>query len=203
MQLPEMKQVYEPAASDFERYPVWIGVHNYDYGQPWHRFSDEQTFRPWTGPLPFTEERGVVLVTATFELADGSRYSGYVRAVREDWDVPLPPRRMRDGSYTKAKQWSARRCGSPLSILSLHLPVMFCVWTPRIKAAGDAFPLPIEVGDLLTWLLDGRLPHVGVVVAVDSLGPEVVHNIGAGVQENELAAFQPHQAKGHYRWPAD
>ena len=76
-----------------------------------------------------------------------------------------------------------------------------CVWTARTKTAGDAFPLPIEVGDLFTWLLDGKLPHVGVVVAVDSLGPQVVHNIGAGVQENELAGFQPHQAKGHYRWP--
>lgn len=105
------------------------------------------------------------------------------------------------------KAWSARGPDANIDhrrVLNLEAywrRVGACVWTPRIKAGGDAFPLPIEVGDLLTWLLDGKLPHVGVVVSVDSLGPEVVHNIGAGVQENELAAFQPHQAKGHYRWP--
>jgi uncharacterized protein YijF (DUF1287 family) len=76
-----------------------------------------------------------------------------------------------------------------------------CVWTPRAKAAGDAFPVQIYVGDLLTWLLDGKLPHVGVAVAMDMPGPTVVNNIGAGVQQNVLAAFEAHQAKGHYRWP--
>ena len=65
-----------------------------------------------------------------------------------------------------------------------------CLWTATSKIAGDGFPLPIEIGDLLTWLLDGKLPHVGVVVSMGSWGPEVVHNIGAGVQENELAAFR-------------
>jgi len=62
---------------------------------------------------------------ATFELADGSKYPGYIRAVPDNWDTPLPPRKMRDGNYTKPLQWSARRGGSPLSILSLHCPVMF------------------------------------------------------------------------------
>lgn len=69
-------------------------------------------------------------------------------------------------------------------------------------AAGDAFGGTIEVGDLLTWLLNARLPHVGVVVRVGPGGPSVVHNIGAGVQENALQAFREHRAKGHYRWPS-
>ena len=122
---PEMKQEYDLCASDFVRHPVWIGVHNYDSGEPWYELSDEQTFRPWTDPLPFPNIRGIAQVAATFELADGSVYSGYFSPQREDWDAPLPPRRMRDGNYTKPLQWSARRCGSPLSILSLHRPVMF------------------------------------------------------------------------------
>jgi len=127
MQAPEMKQEYDLKFDDFVRHSVWIGVHNFDSGEPWYELSDEQTFRPWTGALPFDEPRGFVLVTATFELADGSRYPGYFRAVREDWDVPLPPRRMSDGNYTKPLQWSARRSGSPLSILSLHCPIIFAV----------------------------------------------------------------------------
>ncbi len=69
-------------------------------------------------------------------------------------------------------------------------------------AAGDTFGGTMVVGDLLTWLLDARLPHVGVVVSVGPGGPRVAHNIGAGVQENALQAFQQHRAKGHYRWPS-
>jgi uncharacterized protein YijF (DUF1287 family) len=75
------------------------------------------------------------------------------------------------------------------------------VWTATGETAGDAFPRPIQTGDLLTWLLDGRLPHVGIVYATGPLGAQVIHNIGGGVQQNYLAGFQPHQAKGHFRWP--
>jgi hypothetical protein len=120
-----MKQEFDLTPEDFVRHPVWIGVHNFDSDEPWYELSDEQTFRPWTGPLPFAEKRGFVLVSATFDLADGGQYPGYFTAVRENWDEPLPPRKMKDGNYTEPKQWSARRGGSPLSILSLHCPVIF------------------------------------------------------------------------------
>ena len=76
------------------------------------------------------------------------------------------------------------------------------LWTSREKVAGDAFPKAVETGDLLTWLLDGKLPHVGVVVSTGLLRPQIVHNIGGGVQKNALFGFRPHQAKGHYRWPS-
>jgi uncharacterized protein YijF (DUF1287 family) len=76
------------------------------------------------------------------------------------------------------------------------------LWSAASPTAGDGFPGPIEEGDLFTWLLDGRLPHVGIVVSTGLFGPRVVHNIGAGVQENALFAFRSHRAKGHFRWPA-
>jgi hypothetical protein len=74
------------------------------------------------------------------------------------------------------------------------------LWAANTPTPGDGFPKPIEVGDILTWLLDGRLPHVGIV---ESAGRQtrVVHNIGRGVEESPLAAFAPHRAVGHYRWP--
>jgi len=75
------------------------------------------------------------------------------------------------------------------------------LWTTSGDVAGDAFPRAIEAGDLLTWLLDGRLPHVGIVVETGLFGPQVVHNIGGGVQQNALAGFRMQRAKGHYRWP--
>jgi uncharacterized protein YijF (DUF1287 family) len=74
------------------------------------------------------------------------------------------------------------------------------LWAANAPTPGDGFPKPIEVGDILTWLLDARLPHVGIVVNV-GWRTRVVHNIGRGVEESPLAEFAPHRAVGHYRWP--
>ena len=74
------------------------------------------------------------------------------------------------------------------------------LWGDKIPTHGDEFPAPLEVGDIVSWRLDARLPHVGILAAV---GPQttVVHNIGNGVEETSLSAFHPHRAAGHYRWP--
>jgi len=74
------------------------------------------------------------------------------------------------------------------------------LWAANKPTPGDGFPKPVEVGDILTWLLDARLPHVGIVVSVGRQ-TQIVHNIGRGVEESPLAAFAPHRAAGHYRWP--
>jgi uncharacterized protein YijF (DUF1287 family) len=74
------------------------------------------------------------------------------------------------------------------------------LWAANKPTPGDGFPKRIETGDILTWLLDARLPHVGIVVSVGSQ-TQIVHNIGRGVEESPLAAFAPHHAAGHYRWP--
>jgi uncharacterized protein YijF (DUF1287 family) len=75
------------------------------------------------------------------------------------------------------------------------------LWEASGPTDGDGFPLPLQIGDLLTWMLDARLPHVGVVVEHDSAATRIVHNVGRGVEENDLYAFHPHRAHGHYRWP--
>jgi uncharacterized protein YijF (DUF1287 family) len=77
------------------------------------------------------------------------------------------------------------------------------VWSASAKTNGDDFPGTLEPGDLLTWLLDGRLPHVGIVVSNGVFGARIVHNIGGGVQEIALLQMRSQQAKGHFRWPAD
>jgi uncharacterized protein len=75
------------------------------------------------------------------------------------------------------------------------------LWAAQVTTAGDAFPAPVETGDIVTWLLDARLPHVGIVVTP---GPQasVVHNIGRGVELTALEDFSLQRAAGHYRWPA-
>jgi uncharacterized protein len=77
-------------------------------------------------------------------------------------------------------------------------------WFASGPTPGDEFPAPLAVGDIVTWRLDARLPHVGILVAVqpnDSRQATVVHNIGNGAEEISLSAFHPHRAAGHYLWP--
>ncbi|GAB4275687.1 MAG: hypothetical protein Kow0029_17080 [Candidatus Rifleibacteriota bacterium] len=56
-------------------------------------------------------------------------------------------------------------------------------------------------GDLVTWMLPGNLPHIGIVtdrLSEDGLRPMIVHNIGQGPKlEDMLFAFK---ITGHYRY---
>jgi uncharacterized protein YijF (DUF1287 family) len=76
------------------------------------------------------------------------------------------------------------------------------LWAAEAPTPGDAFPKPIEGGDILTWLLDARLPYVGIAVTAGQQA-RVVHNIGRGAEESPLEAFFAHRATGHYSWPVD
>jgi uncharacterized protein YijF (DUF1287 family) len=64
---------------------------------------------------------------------------------------------------------------------------------------GAAFPEPLMAGDLLTWRLGDRLPHVAVVGEAGD-APTVIHNIGWGAREEPLVRLSPHRPAGHYRW---
>lgn len=75
------------------------------------------------------------------------------------------------------------------------------VWRASGNTAGNGFPGKLAPGDVLTWRLDGRLPHIGVVVADGLFSTRVVHNWGNGAEESSLMTFLPHKAVGHYRWP--
>ncbi|AEU38767.1 DUF1287 domain-containing protein [Granulicella mallensis] len=75
------------------------------------------------------------------------------------------------------------------------------LWHSSGAAAGNAFPSPLAPGDILTWRLNARFPHIGIVVADSLLSTRVVHNWGNGAEESSLYIFSPHRAIGHYRWP--
>jgi uncharacterized protein YijF (DUF1287 family) len=67
---------------------------------------------------------------------------------------------------------------------------------PVSDQAGDYQP-----GDLVTWILPGNLPHIGIVT--DRLSPEsgrlqIVHNIGGGPQLEDMLFDYP--ITGHYRF---
>lgn len=69
----------------------------------------------------------------------------------------------------------------------------------RVSPAGDDY----EAGDVVTWMLPGNLPHIGIVVdrrSPDGARPLVVHNIGRGPQLEDVLFAYP--VTGHYRYPA-
>ncbi len=56
-------------------------------------------------------------------------------------------------------------------------------------------------GDLVTWMLPGNLPHIGIVVdsrSEDGRRPLVVHNVGAGPELADFLFRFP--ITGHYRY---
>ncbi len=122
--MPELKQFQDLVPADFQRFPVWVGVHNLDFGEPWYEGTNEGTCRPWTGLFPVPAKPGFVWLVATFELHDGSSYPGFVRAMPEDWDVS-PRRRMSNGEFLQLRSPSARLGGSPLALLRSQSPHIF------------------------------------------------------------------------------
>lgn len=75
-------------------------------------------------------------------------------------------------------------------------------WHATRSTAGNAFPGPFAPGDILTWRLNARYSHIGIIVADGLFATRIVHNWGNGAEETGLSTFAPHVAVGHYRWPA-
>lgn len=69
------------------------------------------------------------------------------------------------------------------------------------KLTVSSKPQDYKAGDLVTWMLPGNLPHIGIVSdqrSVDGQRPLIIHNIGAGPQlEDMLFAYT---ISGHYRY---
>jgi uncharacterized protein YijF (DUF1287 family) len=109
-------------------------------------------------------------------------------------------------AYPSRKAWGSRAPDSNIDhrrVLNLETYWTRAgarLWAAEVPTPGDGFPRPIELGDIVTWMLDGRLPHVGVVAAVGRQ-IQIVHNIGRGAEESLIEAFSIHHAAGHYRWP--
>jgi len=58
-----------------------------------------------------------------------------------------------------------------------------------------------KTGDIVTWMLPGNLPHIGMVVnqiSQDSGHPLIVHNIGRGPEMSDM--LFAHTITGHYRF---
>ena len=80
-----------------------------------------------------------------------------------------------------------------------NLQAFFRRQAAALRVSAD--PRGYRPGDLVTWLLPGNLPHIGIVLDLrseDGQRPLIVHNIGNG-PEIEDARFQ-YPITGHYRY---
>jgi uncharacterized protein YijF (DUF1287 family) len=62
-------------------------------------------------------------------------------------------------------------------------------------------PQDYQAGDLVTWMLPGNLPHIGIVTdqrSADGQRPLIVHNIGAGPTLEDM--LFDYSITGHYRY---
>ena len=71
---------------------------------------------------------------------------------------------------------------------------------------GKALPVSendadYRTGDIVTWMLPGNLPHIGIIAEEKVPGtgrPAVIHNIGNGAQREDV--LRTFKITGHYRW---
>lgn len=129
-----------------------------------------------------------------------------IRAMRDAWGVDLQLALNRDmkahfaaypanwGLATTDRNIDHRRVPNLqvfLDRMGASLPVTS---DPTDFSAGD-----FSAGDVVTWMLPGNLPHIGILS--DQVGasgaPMVLHNIGRGAQEEDRLFDFP--ITGHYR----
>jgi len=122
-----IRQEEDLTERDFKTHPVWRIARHIEDGTAPTVEIDERSFSPWTEPITtdIVWPHSKLLVSGSFHFADGTVYPGLFQLVGTNWDNPLPPRKMRVGNFTKPLQWSARRGGTELSILSLISPIVF------------------------------------------------------------------------------
>ncbi|MDX1695792.1 MAG: DUF1287 domain-containing protein, partial [Ketobacteraceae bacterium] len=71
---------------------------------------------------------------------------------------------------------------------------------------GEALPVTDNPkaylpGDIVSWLLPGNLPHIGIVTdrySQETGNPLIVHNIGSGPVMNDMLFL--YEITGHYRY---
>jgi uncharacterized protein len=67
-----------------------------------------------------------------------------------------------------------------------------------VSGKSDAY----RPGDIVTWMLPGNLPHIGLVTderSPDGSRPLIVHNIGRGPETEDM--LFDYVITGHYRYP--
>lgn len=107
---------------------------------------------------------------------------------------------MRKNFSSYPKNWGLKRTDTNIDHRRVpNLRVFFRAKGTQLavtKRASDYQP-----GDLVTWLLPGNLPHIGIVINKKSADKKrflIVHNIGMGPQMEDM--LFSYKITGHYRY---
>jgi hypothetical protein len=189
METPELKQFGDLDAEDFSRHPVWVGCHTADYGKPWYDDTDEETFRPREGALPAAHSEGMLLVRAAFDLADGSRYSGFVTPASTEGDLGTQQPQLFVGGR-RFSFW-----GGKIGICSEEQQALYAALE---KEPDEIFPVRFSANSglatgIVTGQVEGFYQGSGSSIRVQH----------APRQEGTLASTKVFQmvARGHYGYP--
>lgn len=102
------------------------------------------------------------------------------------------------GEYPKS--WGLRRPDSSIDHRRVpNLQAFLRRRSAALAVSGDAGEY--QPGDLVTWMLPGNLPHIGIVTDKKAPGsgrPLVAHNIGNGPELEDMLFNFP--ITGHYRY---
>ena len=101
--------------------------------------------------------------------------------------------------YPSEKLWGHKRPDKNIDHRRVpNLQVFFERYGEKLPLTKE--PADYMSGDLVTWVLPGNLPHIGIVVdEKSSTGiPLIVHNIGRGPRKEDM--LFAYEITGHYRF---
>jgi uncharacterized protein len=124
-----------------------------------------------------------------------------IRALRAAWGIDLQlavNRDMKADFAAYPRNWGLKTTDRNIDHRRVpNLQTLFARLGAEVE--GDYLP-----GDVVTWMLPGNLPHIGIMsdtLSSDGARPLVLHNIGAGAQEEDRLDDFP--ITGHYRLGAE
>ncbi len=102
--------------------------------------------------------------------------------------------------YPAKKNWGQTKTDTNIDHRRVpNLQTFFTRHGKKITVSNK--PQDYQAGDLVTWMLPGNLPHIGIVTdqfSNDGLRPLIVHNIGAGPKLEDM--LFDYTINGHYRY---
>lgn len=106
---------------------------------------------------------------------------------------------MRANFETYPRKWGLHRPDSNIDHRRVpNLQTWFARqgWSVAVTDRAEDY----RAGDLVTWMLPGNLPHIGIVSERKTLlrgVPLIIHNIGRGTREDDI--LFDYRITGHYR----
>ncbi len=98
------------------------------------------------------------------------------------------------------KKWGLKSCDTNIDHRRVpNLEVFFTRKGKKLEVSDN--PNDYKAGEIVTWMIGGKLPHIGIIThkkSADGMRPMIVHNIGSG-QVLEDCLFN-YEIVGHFTY---